>query len=79
MTFEELAALFVAFDIDLATITESPAMEDASTLGRGYANASGVGNAIIRTAEKEFGITGISFEKADTLSECLAMIKNIYK
>lgn len=79
LTFEELAALFVAFGIDLTTITESPAIADASTLGRGYANASGVGNAIIRTAEKEFGITGISFEKADTLSDCLSMLKQIKK
>jgi len=79
LTFEELAALFVAFDIDLATITERAAIQDASTLGRAYANASGVGNAIIRTVEKNFGITDISFEKADTLSECLAMLKNIEK
>jgi [FeFe] hydrogenase (group B1/B3) len=79
LTFEELAALFVAYDIDLTTITDSPAIQDASSLGRGYANASGVGNAIIRTAEKNFGLTDISFEKADTLSDCLAMLKNIDK
>jgi len=77
LTFEELAALFVAFQIDLTKITESSPIRDASTLGRGYANASGVGNAIIRTAEKKFGITDISFEKADTLSDCLEMLKNI--
>ncbi|NCC58887.1 MAG: 4Fe-4S dicluster domain-containing protein, partial [Synergistales bacterium] len=77
LTFEELAALFVAFEIDLSTIGESPAIQDASMLGRGYANASGVGNAIIRTAEEKFGITDISFEKADTLSDCLEMLKHI--
>jgi [FeFe] hydrogenase (group B1/B3) len=79
LTFEELAALFVAFEIDLSTIGESPAIQDASMLGRGYANASGVGNAIIRTAEEKFGITDISFEKADTLSDCLEMLKHIDK
>jgi [FeFe] hydrogenase (group B1/B3) len=79
LTFEELAALFVAFEIDLTAITEGPAIQDASMLGRGYANASGVGNAIIRTAKKKFGIPEISFEKADTLSDCLEMLKNIDK
>ncbi len=79
LTFEELAALFVAFAIDLTTITESPAIQDASTLGRGYAHASGVGSAIIKAAEKLFGMTDISFEKADTLSECLFLLNNIEK
>ncbi len=79
LTFEELAALFVAYDIDLPTLEQSPAIKDASALGRGYANASGVGTAIIRTAEEEFGITDIKFEKADTLSACLDMLKGIAK
>lgn len=79
LTFEELAALFVAFDIDLMSFKESPAIQDASALGRGYANASGVGKAIIKVAEKKHGIKDIKFEKADTLEDCLDMLKNIEK
>ena len=74
LTFEELAALFVAFDIDLSTIERADPIQDAGALGRGYANAGGVGEAIIKTAEKEYGLTDIRFERADTLAECRRML-----
>jgi len=77
LTFEELAALFVAFEIDLASIKGTAPIKDASSLGRGYANAGGVGQAIIKTAEKNYGIVDIKFEKADTLSDCMEMLKKI--
>ena len=77
ITFEELAALFVAFDIDASAVEAGPTIQDAGTLGRGYANAGGVGEAIIKTAEKEYGLTDIRFERADTLAECRRMLGNI--
>jgi [FeFe] hydrogenase (group B1/B3) len=77
LTFEELAALFVAFGIDLSLIDINTTIHDASTLGRGYAMAGGVGGAIIKTAEQQYGATGIKFEKADTLLDCREMLKRI--
>ncbi|ORC34708.1 hypothetical protein B4O97_12250 [Marispirochaeta aestuarii] len=77
LTFEELAALFVTFSIDLLSLAREMPVDDASVLGRGYANAGGVGEAIIRTAEKSHGITDIQFERADTLQECRAMLERI--
>lgn len=79
LTFEELAALFVAFGIDLMSITDGHPINDASALGRGYANAGGVGDAIIKTVENRFGISDIQFERADTLADCLEMLKRIKK
>ena len=77
ITPDMLAALFVAFGIDLSTLENGAAINDASTLGRGYANAGGVGEAIIKTAEKNFGTLDIKFEKADTLTDCRNMLKRI--
>ncbi|MGD1819250.1 MAG: monomeric [FeFe] hydrogenase [Pleomorphochaeta sp.] len=79
ITFEELAALFVAYNIDLNSLKGEIPINDASPLGRGYANAGGVANAIIQAAEEKFDIKDISFNKADTLRDCLSMLKSIQK
>jgi [FeFe] hydrogenase (group B1/B3) len=77
LTFEELAAIFVAKDMDLAAIDPAEFPEDASALGRGYAVAGGVGGAIAETAEKRFGKTNIVLAKADTLRNCRALLADI--
>lgn len=77
LTFEELAALFVAFGIDLSLIESDNTVHDASSLGRGYAVAGGVGEAIMKTAKETYGATGLLFERADTLSECREMLERI--
>ncbi|MDF1568716.1 MAG: [Fe-Fe] hydrogenase large subunit C-terminal domain-containing protein, partial [Spirochaetaceae bacterium] len=79
LTFEELAALFVAYDIDISMIENADFIEDAGALGRGYAIAGGVGEAIIKTAEKEYGLTDIRFERADTLADCRRMLAQLQK
>jgi len=79
ITFEELAALFVAFGIDLQKIESSETIQDASALGRGYALAGGVGEAIMETARQKFNINHISFERADTLEDCRKMLNRIAK
>jgi [FeFe] hydrogenase (group B1/B3) len=77
LTFEELAAIFVAKDIDLTAIPAVEFPKDASGLGRGYAVAGGVSGAIAETAEKKFGRAGIAVAKADTLRNCRAMLAEI--
>ncbi|MFP4364363.1 MAG: monomeric [FeFe] hydrogenase [Spirochaetia bacterium] len=79
LTFEEIAALFVSYNIDLSAIEAGDAVEDASALGRGYAVAGGVGTAIVETAQEKYGMGEIAFEKADTLLDCRNMLKRIEK
>jgi [FeFe] hydrogenase (group B1/B3) len=79
LTFEELAALFVAFGIDVGEIETSVKIDDASSLGRGYALAGGVGGAIIETARQNLNIDDVAFERAETLSDCRVMLKKIAK
>ncbi|MGB4572021.1 MAG: monomeric [FeFe] hydrogenase [Rectinemataceae bacterium] len=77
LTFEELAAIFVAKDIDLAAIDPSGFPEEASALGRGYAVAGGVGGAIAEVAKIKYGKEDTVFAKADTLRNCRTMLAEI--
>jgi len=77
LTFEELAAIFVAKDIDLAAIPPDQFPKGASALGRGYAVAGGVAGAIAETAEKKYGVRDLAVAKADTLRNCRAMLTDI--
>lgn len=77
LTFEELAAIFVAKDIDLAAIDPSEFPAEASSLGRGYAVAGGVAGAIAETAEQKYGAPPLAVSKADTLRNCRTMLSEI--
>ncbi|SLM13417.1 Hydrogenase large subunit domain protein [uncultured spirochete] len=77
LTFEELAAIFVAKDIDLAEITPVEFPDEASALGRGYAVAGGVATAIAETARQKYGKENIAVARADTLRNCRAMLADI--
>jgi [FeFe] hydrogenase (group B1/B3) len=77
LTFEELAAIFVAKDIDLAAIEPSDSPDEASALGRGYAVAGGVCGAIAETARTLYGKETTATAKADTLRNCRAMLAEI--
>ncbi len=77
LTFEELAAIFVAKNIDLAAIPPDQFPKGASALGRGYAVAGGVAGAIAQTAEKKYGVRDLAVAKADTLRNCRAMLADI--
>jgi len=75
ITFEELMGMFVAKDIELSEIEVSKEIQDASTLGRGYAIAGGVADAVKKTAliidpSREINIEGVS-----TLHECVKLMK----
>ncbi|GAA0729553.1 4Fe-4S dicluster domain-containing protein [Clostridium malenominatum] len=75
ITFEELMGMFVAKGIELSEIEVSKEIQDASTLGRGYAIAGGVAEAVKKTAliidpSKEINVEGVS-----TLHECVKLMK----
>lgn len=75
ITFEELMGMFVAKGIELSEIEVSKEIQDASTLGRGYAIAGGVAEAVKNTAliidpSREINIEGVS-----TLHECVKLMK----
>lgn len=75
ITYEELMGMFVAKDIELSEIEVSKEIQDASTLGRGYAIAGGVAEAVKKTAliidpSREINVEGVS-----TLHECVKLMK----
>ncbi|MDO4720501.1 MAG: 4Fe-4S dicluster domain-containing protein [Peptostreptococcaceae bacterium] len=76
ITFEELMGMLVAKDIELSEIEISPEIEDdASALGRGYAVAGGVADAVKRLAQQIDPDREILVESAMTLKECMNMMK----
>jgi len=78
MTFEELGALFQAYGIDPSEMEETEDLKDASEVGRGFAVAGGVAEAIIsQTKEILKQDVDISFTSADTLAGCVQMLKEI--
>lgn len=75
ITFEELMGMFVAKGIELSEIEVSKEIQDASSLGRGYAIAGGVAEAVKKTAlvldpSREINIEGVS-----TLHECVKLMR----
>jgi len=75
ITFEELMGMFVAKDVELAEIEITKEMQDASTLGRGYAIAGGVAEAVKRTAQIMDPNREINVEGASTLHECVKLMR----
>lgn len=77
LTFEELAAMFVARKIDPEEI-EAAEENGASNYGRSFAASGGVAAAVVQ-ALKEKGITGVTYELANGAFECkqqLTLMKN---
>ncbi|MDE7401757.1 MAG: 4Fe-4S dicluster domain-containing protein [Clostridia bacterium] len=71
LTFEELAGIFAAKDIDPSTLEESPLRITHTTgAGRGYAVAGGVAAAIERTVKQYFPDTEVKIEHAEGLADC---------
>lgn len=75
ITFEELMGMFVAKGIELSEIEVSKEIQDASTLGRGYAIAGGVAEAVKKTALELEPEREINVEGASTLSECVKIMR----
>jgi [FeFe] hydrogenase (group B1/B3) len=77
LTFEEMAAIFVAMKIDLAEIKETTTLADASKYGRSYPVAGGVCTAIAEYTRSCHGFAEFEIAKADTLRECRKMLSDI--
>lgn len=63
MSFEELGAFMVAYDINPENCEELPLDPEVTKYGRGYAQAGGVRNAIVATVGN--GYTTLSVEGLD--------------
>lgn len=75
ITFEELMGMFVAKGIELSEIEVSKEIEDASALGRGYAIATGVAEAVKKTALAIDPSKDINVECASSLHECVKLMR----
>ena len=71
LTFEELAGIFQAKDIQVDTLEESPLRQTNCTgAGRGYAVAGGVAAAIERTIKEYYPDTEVTIHHAEGLADC---------
>jgi [FeFe] hydrogenase (group B1/B3) len=77
LTFEELAAMYVATQTDLTQLKQQLPLSDSSTLGRGYAVAGGVAAAIVETAQARYGLGEVAVQRAETLRSCQKMLSDI--
>lgn len=75
ITFEELMGMFVAKEIELSEIEITEEIKDASSLGRGYAIAGGVAEAVKRTALKLDPEKEVLVENAMTLTDCMKLMQ----
>ncbi|MBE7088129.1 MAG: 4Fe-4S dicluster domain-containing protein [Clostridiales bacterium] len=74
ITFEELAGIFDAKEIDLEGLEESVVNTNASGAGRGYAVAGGVAEAIRCAINEFYPETTVTIHHAEGLSDCKMML-----
>ncbi len=74
ITFEELAAMFEARGINLATYEREEPIHDATGAGRGYAVAGGVAAAVGACVKAYYPDVEVKIEHAEGLSECKKML-----
>jgi [FeFe] hydrogenase (group B1/B3) len=80
MTFEELAALFIAKNVDPAAVSEEAVLNDAAAAGRSYPVAGNVAAVIIEQYKRNGGkFADVPHESADTLKGCLDLLRKIEK
>ncbi len=88
MTYEELAALFIARDVAPESFKDAPSLCEASAAGRSYPVAGNVSLVIeaeckrVLAAETDAGhaaLAGVDIPKqnADTLEDCRALLKKL--
>ena len=70
LTFEELAGMFEAKEIDWDAIEEAPVLDEGSGAGRYFAVAGGVAKAVTDLAEKENPGLKINTARAEGLRDC---------
>ena len=74
ITFEELQAMFDAKNIDLTQYEAESSFHDATGVGRGYAVAGGVAEAIEKCIHEYYPDVEVNIEHAEGLAECKKML-----
>ncbi len=80
LTFEELAGMMQAKDIDYSKLTgEGGDFDVASADGRAFAVAGGVANAVVNVIKEKYPDREVSVVNAEGLEECRKMMKAAVK
>lgn len=74
ITFEELAGIFDANNIDFSNYKNEESVHDATGAGRGYAVAGGVADAIEQCIREYYPDVTVNIEHAEGLDECRKML-----
>ncbi len=74
ITFEELAGMFAAKEVDFSNFEGDTFEPEASAAGRGYAYAGGVTEAISQCIAEYYPDVDLKIEHADGLNECKKML-----
>lgn len=75
ITFEELMGMFVAKDIELGELEVEEEINNASSLGRGFAMSGGVAAAVEGVIKNMDPDREVLYERADGLHECVKLIR----
>ncbi len=74
ITFEELAGIFEAKNVDFSKYQGERSLHEATGAGRGYAVAGGVASAIEKCVKEYYPSVEVRIEHAEGLSECKKML-----
>jgi len=74
ITFEELAAIFAAKDVDFSKYHAERNIHEATGAGRGYAVAGGVASAIEKCIHEYYPGEEVKIEHAEGLEDCRKML-----
>ena len=74
LTYEELAGMFDAKQVDFASLEESPKFGKGTAAGRGYAVSGGVAGAVVDLIKKDYPDREVKITSAQGLADCRKMM-----
>ena len=74
LTYEELMGIFEAKEINFSTLPDSPALDEGTRAGRGFAVAGGVVAAVEELIHKEHPDIELKTQRADGLRDCRKLL-----
>ena len=74
LTYEELMGIFEAKEIDFASLPETEDLTQATSAGRGFAQAGGVAAAVEQIIHREHPEMIVHTQRADGLRECRKLL-----
>ena len=75
ITFEELFGLFIAKGIEPSEIETEECIDQASSIGRGFASSGGVAHAVSKVASQIDPRAVVKYEVANGLHECVKLMR----